>query len=112
MYLTPSNGAVWKSWPDFSPWNREELVDSRPDAESLRTRQPCYPARKMKVEKRKFGQALTKMLRAKPEPHLVRCPNYNSILFHGFGAPTASIFTNSRRSRGPSNSQKKMPCHR
>jgi len=40
MYLTPSNGAVWKSWPDFSSWNREELVDSRPDAESLRT---CHP---------------------------------------------------------------------
>src|SRR2546425_11021793 len=70
MYLTPSNGAVWKSWPDFSSWNREELVDSRPDAESLRTRQHCYPARKMKVEERKFDQALTKMLRAKPEPHL------------------------------------------
>ena len=60
MYLTPSNGAVWKSWPDFSSWNREELVDSRPDSESLRTRQSCYPARKMKVEKRKFDQALTK----------------------------------------------------
>src|SRR5437016_14499352 len=76
MYLTPSNGAIWKSWPDFSFWNREELVDSRPDAESLRTRQPCYPARKMKVEERKFDQALTKMPRAKPEPHLVTCVKY------------------------------------
>src|SRR2546430_3895448 len=37
MYLTPSNGAVWKSWPAFSSWNREELVDSRPDSESLRS---------------------------------------------------------------------------
>jgi len=76
MYLTPSNGAIWKSWPDFSFWNREELVDSRPDAESLRTRQPCYPARKMKVEERKFDHALTKMPRAKPEPHLVTCVKY------------------------------------
>ena len=34
----------------------------------LRTRRPCYHARRMKVEKRKFDQALKKMLRAKPEP--------------------------------------------
>ena len=60
----------------FLVLDREELVDSRPDSESLRTRQPCYPARKMKVEKRKFDQALTKMLRAKPEPHLVICVKY------------------------------------
>jgi len=79
VHLTPSNGAVWKSWPDFSFWNREELVDSHPDAESLRT-QPCYAARKMKVEERKFDQALTKMLRAKPEPHLVICVKYTISL--------------------------------
>jgi hypothetical protein len=35
---------------------------------SFRTCQPCYHAREMKVEKRKFDHALTKMLRAKPEP--------------------------------------------
>jgi hypothetical protein len=34
----------------------------------LRTRRPCYHARRMKVEKRKFDKALTKLLRAKPEP--------------------------------------------
>jgi hypothetical protein len=34
----------------------------------LRTRRPCYHARRMKVEKRRFDQALKKMLRAKPEP--------------------------------------------
>jgi hypothetical protein len=45
MYLTQSKGAVLKSWTDFSSWNREELVDSRPDSESLRTRQPCSHAR-------------------------------------------------------------------
>ncbi len=76
MYLKQRNGAAWKSWPDFSSWNREELVDSRPDSESLLARPPCYPARKVKVEKRKFDQALTKMLRAKPEPHLVICVKY------------------------------------
>ena len=81
MYLTQSKGAVWKSWTDFSSWNREELVDSRPDAESLRTRQPCYPARKVKVEERKFDQALTKMPRAKPEPHLVICVKYISTFY-------------------------------
>ncbi len=37
-------------------------------SESFRTRRPCYPARRMKVEKRKFDKALTKLLRAKPEP--------------------------------------------
>ncbi len=62
MYLTQSKCALWKSWLDFSSRNREELVDLRPDSESLRTRQPCYHARKMKAEKRKFDQALTKML--------------------------------------------------
>ncbi len=34
----------------------------------LRTGQPCYHSCEMKVEKRKFDQALKKMLRAKPEP--------------------------------------------
>ena len=38
------------------------------DWESLRIRQPCYHACEMKVGKRKFDDALTKMLRAKPEP--------------------------------------------
>jgi hypothetical protein len=36
--------------------------------ESFRTGRPCYHARRMKVEKRKFDQALAKLLRAKPEP--------------------------------------------
>ena len=45
--------------------NRGRGVSRR---ESFRTRQPCYHARRMKVEKRKFDQALKKMLRAKPEP--------------------------------------------
>jgi hypothetical protein len=34
----------------------------------LRTGRPCYHSCEMKVEKRKFDQALKKMLRAKPEP--------------------------------------------
>jgi hypothetical protein len=45
MHLTQKGVQVWKS---------------------RRTRQPCYHAREMKVEKRKFDHALTKMLRAKP----------------------------------------------
>jgi hypothetical protein len=53
MHLTQKCVQIWKS--------------SRP-SEFSRTRQPCYHARKMKVEKRKFDMALAKMLRAKPEP--------------------------------------------
>ena len=53
MHLTQKRVQVWKS---------------RRTSESFRTRQPCYHAREMKVEKRKFDHALTKMLRAKPEP--------------------------------------------
>jgi hypothetical protein len=53
MHLTQKRGKVWKS---------------RRISESLRNRQPWYPGRKMKVEKRKFDKALSKMLRAKPEP--------------------------------------------
>ena len=34
----------------------------------LPDRQPCYHACEMKVGKRRFDDALTKMLRAKPEP--------------------------------------------
>jgi len=44
MYLTQGNGAVWKSWPDFSSWNPEELADSRPASESSRT---CHPVFKI-----------------------------------------------------------------
>jgi hypothetical protein len=29
MYLTQNNGALWKSWPDFSSWNLEERVNAR-----------------------------------------------------------------------------------
>ena len=46
----------------------KNLLTHVADWESLRIRQPCYHARKRKVAKRKFDQALTKMLRAKPEP--------------------------------------------
>ncbi len=53
MHLTQKRGKVWKS---------------RRTSESLRTCQLCYHAREMKVEKRKFDNALTKLLRAKPEP--------------------------------------------
>jgi putative aminopeptidase FrvX len=57
MHLTQKRVQVWKS---------------RRTSESFRTRQPCYYAREMKVEKRKFDHALTKMLRAKPEPRTVQ----------------------------------------
>ena len=53
MHLTQKDGKVEKS---------------QRTSESFRNRQPCYHACEMKVGKRKFDDALTKMLRAKPEP--------------------------------------------
>ena len=56
MYLTQKRVTVGRPWPGSV------------SSESFRTRRHCYHARRMKVEKRKFDQALKKMLRAKPEP--------------------------------------------
>jgi hypothetical protein len=56
MYLTQRCVPVGKPWPGSVL------------SESFRTGRPCYHVRRMKVEKRKFDQALTKLLRAKPEP--------------------------------------------
>jgi len=56
MYLTQKRVTVGNPWPGSV------------SSESFRTRRPCYHARRMKVEKRKFDKALTKLLRAKPEP--------------------------------------------
>jgi hypothetical protein len=53
MHLTQKHGKVRKS---------------RRTSESFLTRQPCYHALERKVEKRKFDNALTKLLRAKREP--------------------------------------------
>jgi len=56
MHLTQKRVTVGKPWPGSV------------SSESFRTRRPCYHACEMKVEKRKFDDALTKLLRAKPEP--------------------------------------------
>jgi hypothetical protein len=40
MYLTQNNGALWKSWPDFSSWNLEERLNARSGRWN-----PCGPSR-------------------------------------------------------------------